>query len=151
MLNMTVIEKDVKAAKLVQDHADMVKRLAKPGKDILEQLTPEKCHMLHMAACAGPELAELFDGIKKHIFYNKPLTPEMRANLVEELGDARFYMKGIMQAFDITEEEVLEGNINKLDKLRYPNGYSDEAAQARADKEEVRHPEQGLEGKGEEA
>lgn len=89
--------------------------------------------MEHMHAALGVagEAGELADAIKKHVVYGKPLD---RANIVEELGDLRFYMQQIMNMHGITEEEVLQGNATKLNK-RYPSGgYSNEAAIARADK-----------------
>lgn len=89
--------------------------------------------MEHMHAALGVagEAGELADAIKKHVVYGKPLD---RANIVEELGDLRFYMQQIMNMHSITEEEVLQGNATKLNK-RYPSGgYSNESAIARADK-----------------
>ena len=94
--------------------------------------TPDMEHM-HAALGVAGEAGELADAIKKHVVYGKPLD---RANIVEELGDLRFYMQQIMNMHQITEEEVLQGNANKLSK-RYPKGgYSNEAAIARADKVE---------------
>lgn len=132
---------------IITKHQDMVKLLAKPGEAIIESLTPDKAHMLHMAVGVAGEGGELLDAIKKHVIYNKNLD---RANVVEELGDLEFYMEGLRERTGITREETLEHNYHKLMKKRYPNGYSDQAAQDRADKqEEVRHPEQGLEGTSE--
>lgn len=125
-------------------HQDMVKLLAKPGEAIVTSLTSGKAHLLHMAVGVAGEGGELLDAFKKHVIYNKELD---RANVVEELGDLEFYMEGIRAHLGITREETLEHNYLKLMKKRYPNGYSDQAAQDRADKqEEIRHPEQGLEG-----
>ena len=58
-----------------------------------------------------------------------------RENLVEELGDIEFYLEGLRQVFGVTREEVLAINQAKLEK-RYSSGkYSNQQAQARADKE----------------
>lgn len=89
--------------------------------------------MEHMHAALGVagEAGELADAIKKHVIYGKPLD---RENIVEELGDLRFYMQQIMNMHNITENEVLQGNAEKLSK-RYPKGeYSNVAAVARLDK-----------------
>jgi hypothetical protein len=51
------------------------------------------------------------------------------------LGDIEFYLQGIRKVFGIQRGDTLDANIDKLMNKRYPNGYSDEAAQARADKE----------------
>lgn len=43
-------------------------------------------------------------------------------------------MEGLRQRLGITREETITGNIVKLGK-RYADGYSDKAAQERADKQ----------------
>lgn len=86
--------------------------------------------ILHAAVGISGEAGELLDAVKKVWIYNKPID---RANIVEELGDLRFYMQGLMTELGITEEEVIQGNVDKL-QTRYPIGYTDAAAIARADK-----------------
>lgn len=113
------------------EHSEMVTRLAKPGEAIVHQMTSSKAHILHMAIGVSGESGELLDAVKKAVIYNKMLD---RDNAIEELGDLEFYMEGLRQGLGITREETLVANINKLDKQRYPNGYSDAAAQERADK-----------------
>lgn len=112
----------------------MVKALAKPGKDIVESLTPEDAHNLHMAVGIVGEAGELIDAIKKAVIYRKPLD---RENVVEELGDLEFYMEGLRQGLNITREETLAENVEKL-SVRYGKTYSNEAAQTRADKAKQR-------------
>lgn len=117
-----------------QEHAAMVAKLKKPGEDILATLTPEKVDMMHMAFGLAGEAGEILDNIKRHVFYNKPFN---RDNLVEELGDIEFYMEGLRDRAGITREETLKHNSNKLstgNNARYKEGYSDQAAQDRADK-----------------
>ena len=113
-------------------YADMVEALCKPGYEIIMELDANKADALHMAVGVSGESGELLDCIKKHAIYNKPLD---RENLVEELGDIEFYLEGLRQVFGVTREEVLAINQAKLEK-RYSSGkYSNEQAQARADKE----------------
>lgn len=113
-------------------HNEMVAKLAKPGKSILDSLTAESCDVLHMAVGISGEAGELLDAIKKHVIYGKPLD---RENVVEELGDIEFYIEGLRQALDITRDETIEANIEKLWNGRYKAGaYSDAAAIGRADK-----------------
>ena len=117
---------------LKNQHSYMVARLAKPGEDIIKDLTPEKAHLWHMASCAQSEAGELFDAIKRPAIYNKGSYD--RKNVVEELGDIEFYLEGIRQGLGITREETLQANMEKLG-VRYASGtYSNEQAQARADK-----------------
>lgn len=114
-----------------EDHADMVQHLAKDGADILKDLDPETCHIWHMATGVSGEAGELLDAVKKTAAYSKPLD---RENVIEELGDLEFYMEGLRSALGITRQETLAHNYDKLMKKRYPNGFSNEAAIARADK-----------------
>jgi NTP pyrophosphatase (non-canonical NTP hydrolase) len=86
---------------------------------------------LHAAIGVCGEAGELGDAIKKFAVYGKPID---RENIIEELGDLRFYMQAAMNLWGITEYEVLQGNANKLGKRYVGLQYSDEAAQARADK-----------------
>lgn len=116
-----------------QDFEFLVSRLAKPGGDILDSLTPQNCHMLHMAVGIAGEAGELLDAIKKAVIYCKPLDKE---NVIEELGDLEFYMEGLRQAVGVYRSEVIEHNVSKL-TVRYKDGYSDEAAQTRADKAQL--------------
>jgi len=105
----------------------------KPGENILETLTPEKAEILHMGVGVSGEAGELLDAVKKYTIYNKPLD---RINIVEELGDLEFFMEGLRQKLNITREETLESNIEKL-SVRYKNKvYTDQEAILRADKME---------------
>lgn len=113
-----------------QDYERWVMSKAKPGQNIICQMTPAKAHLLHMAMGASGEAGELLDAIKKAVIYNKWLD---RDNVIEEMGDLEFYMAGLRKEIGVTREEVISSNIAKLEK-RYAAGYSDKAAQERADK-----------------
>jgi len=116
----------------VKTFQELAADLSKPGAEIVAEMTPQKAHLLHMAVGVAGEAGELLDAIKKHVVYGKPLD---FSNVIEELGDLRFYMAGIMNGLSITEAELLEANNAKLGK-RYASGsYSNAQAQARADKE----------------
>lgn len=115
-----------------EQYKEMVKALIKPGEDIVKTMTPEQANLWHLATGVSGEAGELLDAVKKHVIYNKPLD---RVNVVEEIGDIFFYMEGVMQSLNISEEEVLHHNMDKLG-VRYSSGYSDKAAQERADKKD---------------
>ena len=105
--------------------------LSKPGDEIAALMTANEAHLLHMAVGVSGEAGELLDAVKKAVVYQKPLD---RENVVEELGDLRFYMAGLMNALNISEQEILYATNKKLGK-RYASGsYSNEQAQERADK-----------------
>lgn len=111
-------------------HSDMVRALVKPGHMISIDLTPQEADLWHGATGVSGEAGELLDAVKKHVIYKKELDV---VNVIEELGDLEFYMEQIRQNLGLNREEILMHNINKLSS-RYNNKYSDEAAQARADK-----------------
>lgn len=118
------------------NHAAMVRALVKPGEDVIASLTPDKADMWHAATGISGEAGELLDAVKKVAIYNKPAD---YLNIIEELGDLEFYMEQLRQRLsicmgrEVTRDEVLTYNMEKLGK-RYGSGYSDKAAQERADK-----------------
>lgn len=69
-------------------YEQMVTNLAKDGADILVTLTPEKCHILHMAIGLAGEDGELLGSIHK----------SDTNNTVEECGDIEFYLEGLKQS-----------------------------------------------------
>jgi NTP pyrophosphatase (non-canonical NTP hydrolase) len=114
-------------------YAPMVGFLVKPGEVILEELSPQDVHLIHMAIGASGEAGELLDAIKRHTIYRKPIDLD---NVIEELGDMEFYMEGLRSALGITREQTLKANMEKLSKRYKQLRYSDKAAQDRADKQE---------------
>lgn len=119
-----VIANEVAGESLIITYKDFVKNLAKPLANSTED-------MLHAAVGISGEAGELLDAIKKNWIYNKPLD---RENVIEELGDLNFYMQHLQNVLGISDATIIEHNFNKL-RVRYKNGYSDAAAQARADKQ----------------
>lgn len=87
--------------------------------------------LMHAAVGIAGEAGELLDAVKKTWAYGKPLDLD---NVIEELGDLEFYMQAMRLHLLLTRDSIIEANILKLEK-RYPTGYSDAAALARADKE----------------
>lgn len=92
--------------------------------------TPSQCELLHAAIGLAGEAGELLDAVRKHVFDGQPLD---RDNVVEELGDLEFYMMAAMMHVGVLRPHLQELNMSKLSK-RYESGYSDKAAQERADK-----------------
>lgn len=93
-------------------------------------MTGEQCDMVHMAALLVGEAGEYADAVLKHVVFGEPQDTE---NMIEELGDILFGVQKECNRLGITMEEVIKRNQDKLEK-RYPSGYSDKAAQERADK-----------------
>ena len=113
-------------------YQQFVNSIIKPGDEIIRQLTPQQAHLLHMAVGVSGEAGELLDAIKKHCVYQKQINME---NVIEEAGDILFYLTGLLNDLNISVEDCVKANIDKLSK-RYPAGsYSNAAAIARADKD----------------
>ena len=66
------------------------------------------------------ESGEAIDIVKKHLAQGHELD---REKLVKELGDIAWYLAETAYALDVSLEDVLQNNIDKL-KKRYPEGFS---------------------------
>lgn len=75
------------------------------------------------------EAGEVCDLLKKHWGHRKPLD---REHLKKELGDVLWYVFALADQFGFTADEVVAANVDKLER-RYPTGFSEQAAAARAD------------------
>ena len=94
-------------------------------------LTPEQAELLHAAIGIAGEAGELLDAVRKHVFDGQPLD---RDNVIEELGYIGFFFQAMLYALGVDRAYIEAMNQAKLSK-RYEAGYSDKAAQERADKE----------------
>jgi NTP pyrophosphatase (non-canonical NTP hydrolase) len=118
------------AGKPAIPYSVFVGQLFKSGIDISNDMTPLRAELVHAVMGISGEAGELLDAIKKYCIYNKELD---RKNVIEELGDLRFYMVALQNLLNISDSEVIMANVGKLGK-RYAKGYSDKQAQDRADK-----------------
>ena len=75
------------------------------------------------------ESGEAIDIVKKYLAQGHDLD---REGLIKELGDIAWYLAETATALDVTLEEVLERNIEKLRK-RYPEGFDTEKSRSRRD------------------
>ena len=73
------------------------------------------------------EAGEAIDLVKKHLSQGHELN---RAQLIQELGDVAWYLAETATALDVSLEEVLCLNIEKLRK-RYPQGFDQERSKLR--------------------
>ncbi len=90
--------------------------------------------IMHAAIGVAGEAGEILDAVKKMWVYNQPLD---RKNIIEELGDIEYYLQALRSVLYISRDSVIDLNVAKLRK-RYPHGYTDAAAKARADKNDTR-------------
>ena len=70
------------------------------------------------------EAGEFTEIIKKIIFQGKPVNNENLFHLKRELGDIMWYVMQACMGLDISLDEVVQMNIDKL-KARYPGGEFD--------------------------
>lgn len=87
--------------------------------------------LVHAALGAASEAGEIASAVKAYWIYGRELDTE---NVIEEIGDTLFYLSALCAELGITLETCMLANIEKLNK-RYPSGYSDAAANERADKQ----------------
>jgi NTP pyrophosphatase (non-canonical NTP hydrolase) len=95
---------------------------------------PDQRRMLHAALGLTTEVGELVDPIKKHCIYSRPLTNEVLENMREEIGDILWYLAILCNQFHWSLGDIMQDNIAKL-RTRYPDRFTEAAAEARADKE----------------
>ncbi len=98
------------------DLADRLGELDREGANI-ERLTTAG---VGLAAESG----EFLEIVKKMVFQGKPWTDDNREHLIIELGDVMWYVAQACMALDVSFDEVIKGNVKKLEK-RYPGGSFD--------------------------
>ena len=67
------------------------------------------------------ESGEFLEIVKKMVFQGKPWNDDNREHLIIELGDVMWYVANACIALDISFDDVIRGNVKKLEK-RYPGG-----------------------------
>jgi len=90
---------------------------------------------MHASAGLAGESGEVLDLMKKVWVYSRPLNTE---KTIEEMGDVLHYFFQMMiklteTGTDVSLKDIMNANMAKLRK-RYPDGFTKEAAIARADK-----------------
>ena len=93
-----------------------VQELKGAGCDIQRLMTAS------VGVCA--EGGEFMEIVKKMAFQGKPYTEENVYHMKRELGDIMWYMAQACIALDVSFEELVEMNVEKLEK-RYPGGSFD--------------------------
>lgn len=82
----------------------------------------------------------VLDNVKKMVIYQKP---EMMHSIGTSLAALMWYMESLYRALNLNRDAVIIANMNKLNK-RYGHTYSNESAQARADKAVAFEPAEAL-------
>ena len=77
--------------------------------------------LLTAAVGISAEGGEFMEIVKKMVFQGKPYNDDNREHLIIELGDVMWYVMQACMALEVSLDEVVEGNVDKL-KKRYPGG-----------------------------
>ena len=95
--------------------------------DSIEYLDGEGSNVQRLLTAAvgiSAEGGEFMEIVKKMLFQGKPWDEHNRKHLIIELGDVMWYVMQACMALDVSLDEVVEGNVDKL-KKRYPGGEFD--------------------------
>ena len=95
------------------DLADRLGELDREGANI-ERLTTSG---VGLAAESG----DFLEIVKKMVFQGKPWNDDNREHLIIELGDIMWYVANACIALNVEFDDVVRGNVKKLEK-RYPGG-----------------------------
>ena len=98
------------------DFADRIGDLDRQGANIERLLTA--------GVGINAEGGEFLEIIKKMVFQGKPWNEDNREHLIIELGDIMWYVAQACMALEVSFDDVVETNVNKL-KKRYPGGEFD--------------------------
>ena len=93
----------------------------------LQELEGEGFHserLLTAAVGLCAEAGEFTEIIKKIVFQGKPVNEDNLFHLKREMGDIMWYFMQACMALDVSPEEIIEMNVDKL-KSRYPGGEFD--------------------------
>lgn len=86
--------------------------------------TTESIRLLHASMGIGSESGEILDAVKRYIFYGKPVD---RVNIIEEAGDALWYLAVLLKGVDSSFDEAMERNIAKL-RARFGDKFTEAQA-----------------------
>ena len=86
---------------------------------LLNPAIPPKDVLLNALMGLCGESGEAIDLLKKHLFQGHELEQD---KLIKELGDVAWYLAETAYALDLSLEDILRGNLEKL-KNRYPKGF----------------------------
>ena len=106
------------------DFADRIGELDREGANIERLLTS--------GVGINAEGGEFLEIVKKMVFQGKPWNKDNRKHLIIELGDVMWYVANACIALGVDFDDVVKGNVKKLEK-RYPGGsFSVEKSEVRA-------------------
>ena len=79
-------------------------------------------HLLTAALGLTGEAGEFADHVKKIFFHGKAYDDDRREAMILELGDIMWYVMQACEALEVSLEEVVYDNVDKLSE-RHPDGF----------------------------
>jgi NTP pyrophosphatase (non-canonical NTP hydrolase) len=92
---------------------DMIKTLDEEGVKLT--------HLLTFALGASAEMGEAVEIIKKCLLQGKPFDEKAKEHLILETSDCLWYFAQLCIAMDVSFEDIMQRNYEKL-SARYPEG-----------------------------
>ncbi|AFD02782.1 pyrophosphatase [Synechococcus phage S-MbCM6] len=102
-----------------KDYTSFANRIYELAED---GVATERLLTASVGLCA--ESGEFTEIVKKMVFQGKPASEENFYHMKRELGDIMWYFMQACLALDVSPEEIVEMNVEKL-KARYPGGEFD--------------------------
>ena len=102
-----------------KDYTSFANRIYELAED---GVPTERLLTASVGLCA--ESGEFTEIVKKMVFQGKPPSDENFYHMKRELGDIMWYFMQACLALDVSPEEIIEMNVEKL-KARYPGGEFD--------------------------
>lgn len=109
-----------------KDYVKGALRTMAPTEPAFGRITADSkmLQLVHAVFGLATETGELFDQLKRHLFYGKPLD---KVNLSEEVGDLMWYVALVCDYLGIDLETIMAQNNAKL-RARFPDKFTEEAA-----------------------
>ena len=92
--------------------------------------TDPTLRLTHATLGLTSQCGEIASAVKAHWIYGRALDHH---NMIEEAGNTLFYLVALLNELELNISDVADANLRKLAK-RYPSGYNEASANARADK-----------------
>jgi len=117
----------------IKEYIEKMKRFRQTDEQmkVIADRFMEQAHLVHATIGMVTEIGELADILKRNTIYGEKIDIE---HAKEEIGDFLYYFGLALDVMGIDPYECMQGNFDKLSK-RYPEGFSEEDAIKRADKD----------------
>lgn len=103
------------------NYRDFVLKLLADRSKTEQVLSGREMMMLTAALGLAGEAGEVVDLVKKVVMHGRPFDVEMKAKMLLELGDIRWYQEVFYEILGADDDRIVAANVAKL-LDRYPGG-----------------------------